>query len=150
MPQSLTMRRIVLPQAMRVIVPPTGNEVITMSKNTSLVAVIGASDLFTQAQTIGARNFTTFQMLIVASQPPTGATAIARIPPVRGSRTIAVALCAPHCRTVRRSTDSVWAGWYFAVCFAFNGHNNEVGGAARRHPARSLQRVALRGGHSRR
>ena len=67
MPQSLTMRRIVLPQAMRVIVPPTGNEVITMLKTTSLVAVIGASELFTAAQTIGARNFTTFQMLIVAS-----------------------------------------------------------------------------------
>jgi polar amino acid transport system permease protein len=67
MPQSLTMRRIVLPQAMRVIVPPTGNEVITMLKTTSLVAVIGASELFTSAQTIGARNFTTFQMLIVAS-----------------------------------------------------------------------------------
>jgi polar amino acid transport system permease protein len=67
MPQSLTTRRIVLPQAMRVIVPPTGNEVITMLKTTSLVAVIGASDLFTQAQAIGARNFTTFQMLIVAS-----------------------------------------------------------------------------------
>jgi polar amino acid transport system permease protein len=56
-----------LPQAMRVIVPPTGNEVITMLKTTSLVAVIGASELFTSAQTIGARNFTTFQMLIVAS-----------------------------------------------------------------------------------
>jgi polar amino acid transport system permease protein len=67
MPQSLTMRRIVLPQAMRAIVPPIGNDVITMLKNTSLVAVIGASDLFTVAQGIGARNFTTFQMLIVAS-----------------------------------------------------------------------------------
>ena len=55
MPQSLTMRRIVLPQAMRVIVPPTGNEVITMLKTTSLVAVIGASELFTAAQTIGAQ-----------------------------------------------------------------------------------------------
>lgn len=62
-----TARRIVLPQAMRVIIPPTGNEVITMLKTTSLVAVIGASDLFTKAQAIGARNFTTFQLLIVAS-----------------------------------------------------------------------------------
>ncbi len=50
-----TMRRIVLPQAMRVIVPPTGNEVVTMLKTTSLVAVIGARDLFTEAQAIGAR-----------------------------------------------------------------------------------------------
>jgi polar amino acid transport system permease protein len=67
MSRSKAMRRVVLPQAMRVIVPPTGNEVITMLKTTSLVAVIGASELFTSAQTIGARNFTTFQMLIVAS-----------------------------------------------------------------------------------
>ena len=48
-----TMRRIVLPQAMRVIIPPTGNETISMLKNTSLVCVIardraalrGAADL---------------------------------------------------------------------------------------------------------
>jgi len=62
-----TMRRIILPQAMRVIIPPTGNEVVTMLKTTSLVAVIGAQDLFTRAQAIGARNFTTFEMLLVAS-----------------------------------------------------------------------------------
>lgn len=67
MTQRLTMRRIVLPQAMRVIVPPTGNELITMLKTTALVAVIGANDLFTQAQAIGSKNFTTFQLLIVAS-----------------------------------------------------------------------------------
>lgn len=67
MSQRQAMRRIVLPQAMRVIVPPTGNEVITMLKTTSLVAVIGASDLFTRAQTIGSKNFTTFAMLLVAS-----------------------------------------------------------------------------------
>ena len=62
-----TMRRIVLPQAMRVIVPPTGNEVITMLKTTALVSAIGAKDLFTEAQFYGSRNFTTFEMLIVAS-----------------------------------------------------------------------------------
>lgn len=62
-----TMRRIVLPQAMRVIVPPTGNEVVTMLKTTSLVAVIGAQDLFTRAQSIGSKDFTTFEMLLVAS-----------------------------------------------------------------------------------
>jgi polar amino acid transport system permease protein len=62
-----TMRRIVLPQAMRVIVPPTGNEVITMLKTTSLVAVIGGGELFTEAQNYGATNFTSFEMLLVAS-----------------------------------------------------------------------------------
>lgn len=63
---ALTMRRIVLPQAMRVIVPPTGNEVVTMLKTTSLVSVIGAADLFTEASYYGAKNFTTFEMLLVA------------------------------------------------------------------------------------
>jgi polar amino acid transport system permease protein len=61
-----TMRRIVLPQAMRVIVPPTGNELVTMLKTTSLVAVIGGTEMFGVAQAIGARDFTTFPMLIVA------------------------------------------------------------------------------------
>lgn len=64
--QAKTMRRVVLPQAMRVIVPPTGNEVITMLKTTALVAVIGADDLFTQASNYGNKNFTTFEMLLVA------------------------------------------------------------------------------------
>jgi polar amino acid transport system permease protein len=62
-----TMRRIVLPQAMRVIVPPTGNETIAMLKNTSLVAVIAAQDLLTKAQAIYSRTFEVVELLIVAS-----------------------------------------------------------------------------------
>ena len=62
------MRLIVLPQAMRVIIPPTGNETISMLKNTSLVIVLGAVfDLLFEAQTIYAANFKTIQLLIVAS-----------------------------------------------------------------------------------
>jgi polar amino acid transport system permease protein len=61
------MRRIILPQAMRVIIPPTGNELVTLFKTTSLVAVIGAGDLLTRAQAIGAVDFTRMEMLIVAS-----------------------------------------------------------------------------------
>ena len=45
-----TMRRIVLPQAMRVIIPPTGNETISMLKTTSLVSVIAVADLLYAAQ----------------------------------------------------------------------------------------------------
>ena len=63
----LTMSRIVLPQAMRVIVPPTGNEVITMLKTTALVVVIGAQELWTQATNYGNKNFTTVELYIVAS-----------------------------------------------------------------------------------
>ncbi|GGO88544.1 polar amino acid ABC transporter permease [Nocardioides phosphati] len=62
-----TMRLIVLPQAMRVIVPPTGNEVVTMLKTTALVYAIGAADLFTEAYNFGSKNFTLFEMYLVAS-----------------------------------------------------------------------------------
>jgi len=61
------MRRIVLPQAMKFIVPPTGNETIGMLKTTSIVSVIALSDLLYSAQTIYARNFETIPLLVVAS-----------------------------------------------------------------------------------
>src|SRR3954454_8838305 len=67
MTRILTMRRIVLPQAMRVIIPPTGNEVISMLKNTVLVSVIGYAELFYTAQIIYARNFQTIPLLITVS-----------------------------------------------------------------------------------
>ena len=54
-----TMRRIVLPQAMRVIIPPTGNETISMLKTTSLVAFIAVVDLLYTAQLIYSVNYKT-------------------------------------------------------------------------------------------
>jgi polar amino acid transport system permease protein len=60
-------RRIVLPQAMRVIIPPVGNEVISMVKNTSLVSVIALAELLYTAQLIYARTYETIPLLIVAS-----------------------------------------------------------------------------------
>lgn len=62
-----TMRRIILPQAMRVIIPPTGNETISMLKTTSLVIVIAVPELLTSAQIIYSRTFQTIPLLIVAS-----------------------------------------------------------------------------------
>jgi polar amino acid transport system permease protein len=62
------LRLIVLPQAMRVIIPPTGNETISMLKSTSLVLVIGSVfDLLFEAQQIYAVNYKTIPLLIVAS-----------------------------------------------------------------------------------
>jgi polar amino acid transport system permease protein len=61
------MRRIVLPQAMRVVLPPTGNEVISMLKATSLVSVLAISDLLYSAQIIYSLNYRTIPLLIVAS-----------------------------------------------------------------------------------
>ena len=63
-----TMTRIVIPQSMRVIIPPTGNEVISMLKTTSLVAAIPlTTDLYGVARDISAVTFTPIPLLIVAS-----------------------------------------------------------------------------------
>ncbi|MGY5036095.1 amino acid ABC transporter permease [Streptomyces sp. 900116325] len=64
---ALTMRRIVLPQAMRVIIPPMGNETINMLKMTALVSVIAAHDLMSNIQDVYAQNYQVIPMLMVAS-----------------------------------------------------------------------------------
>ncbi|MCW2785055.1 MAG: amino acid transporter permease [Marmoricola sp.] len=67
MSNARAMRRVVLPQAMRVIVPPTGNETIAMVKDTSLLlAVPVTSELFYQLQSIGSRTFHTFPVAVAA------------------------------------------------------------------------------------
>jgi len=67
MTRSQTMRRIVLPQAMRIIIPPIGNEVMAMLKMTALVLVIALPDLLTSAQIIYEQNLLQVPLLIVAS-----------------------------------------------------------------------------------
>jgi polar amino acid transport system permease protein len=59
--------RVVLPQAMRVIIPPTGNETISMLKTSSLVSTIAVADLLYAVQGIYSRTYQTIQLLIVAS-----------------------------------------------------------------------------------
>jgi polar amino acid transport system permease protein len=63
----LAFRRIILPQALRVIVPPTGNQVIGMLKYSSLVSVIALPELLYSAQLIYSQNFETIPLLIVVS-----------------------------------------------------------------------------------
>jgi polar amino acid transport system permease protein len=62
-----TLRRIVLPQAMRVIIPPVGNEVISMVKLTSIASVIGYAEVLRNAQTIYYANARVIELLIVAA-----------------------------------------------------------------------------------
>ncbi|MGD1059145.1 MAG: amino acid ABC transporter permease [Solirubrobacteraceae bacterium] len=62
-----TLRRIVLPQAMRVIIPPTGNETISMLKTTSLASVITVTELLYAAQLIYSVNFKPIPLLITVS-----------------------------------------------------------------------------------
>lgn len=63
----LALRRIIIPQAMRVIVPPTGNEVIGMLKTSSLASVVAIHELLYSSQIIYSRTFQTIPLLIVAS-----------------------------------------------------------------------------------
>lgn len=57
--------RIIVPQAVRMIIPPTGNNLVGAFKNTSLVSIIGLSDLLLSAQIIYATNYQTIPLLIV-------------------------------------------------------------------------------------
>ncbi|MFL6063787.1 MAG: amino acid ABC transporter permease [Friedmanniella sp.] len=68
MSRGKAMRRVVLPQAMRVIVPPTGNETVAMLKDTSLLLAIPVgTELFFQLQAIGSRTYQTFPVLVAAT-----------------------------------------------------------------------------------
>jgi polar amino acid transport system permease protein len=62
-----TLRLVVIPQAMRVIIPPTGNEVISMLKTTSLASTVGVLELFGAVTNISATNFKIIPLLTVAS-----------------------------------------------------------------------------------
>jgi polar amino acid transport system permease protein len=63
----LTMRLVILPQAARVVVPPLGNEFLSMLKTTSLLSIIGVTELFTTAQEINSATFRTFEIFMVAA-----------------------------------------------------------------------------------
>jgi polar amino acid transport system permease protein len=67
MTRLLLMRRIVLPQAMRVILPPTGNETISMLKTSSLAFVAAVPELFTRSQQIASATYEVIELAIVAS-----------------------------------------------------------------------------------
>ena len=64
---ALAMRRIILPQAARVIVPPLGNEFNNMLKTTSIASVIGLQELTGTAEIFGSPTFSIFELLIVAT-----------------------------------------------------------------------------------
>jgi polar amino acid transport system permease protein len=67
MTQLQAMRHVVLPQALRVVVPPTGNEFIAMLKNSSLASAIGLVELLLAARLIYTVNFDIMELLVVAA-----------------------------------------------------------------------------------
>lgn len=66
MSSGYTLRRIVLPQAMRVIIPPMGNEFISMLKNTSLLQVVAVMELYARTSQISSQNLAQVELLVVA------------------------------------------------------------------------------------
>ena len=67
MPEDLLFRRIVLPQAVRVVIPAVGNEFIAMIKDSSLVSVITVQELLYRARLVGTRDARTIQAFLVAA-----------------------------------------------------------------------------------
>lgn len=67
MTRKQALRRVVLPEAIRIAVPPTGNQFISMFKASALVSVIAGGDLLTRAEIIYSSNYQTIALLLVAS-----------------------------------------------------------------------------------
>lgn len=67
MPGRTRMRRVILPQAIRIITPAIANEFISMIKDSSLVSVIGVPELLWRAQRVGQSNFKALETLMVAA-----------------------------------------------------------------------------------
>ncbi|SDY88554.1 polar amino acid transport system permease protein [Amycolatopsis xylanica] len=67
MTPAATLRRVVLPQAMRVIIPPTGNDFINMLKGTSMASVIGVTELIHAANNISSHNLLVMETLLAAA-----------------------------------------------------------------------------------
>ena len=75
----LIMRKIILPQAVPIIIPPTGNQFIAMLKDSSLVSVLGVWELMYLAKTLGQRDFRHMEMLLTAAMIYWGLTIILEI-----------------------------------------------------------------------
>jgi len=67
MPERAVMRRIVLPQAVRVVIPAIGNDFVAMIKDSALVSTISVTELLWRAEAVGTRNFRTLQAILIAA-----------------------------------------------------------------------------------
>ena len=67
MPERQVMRRIVLPQAVRIVIPAIGNDFVSMIKDSSLVSVVGLQEILWRSNTVGRSNSQLIQALIIAA-----------------------------------------------------------------------------------
>jgi polar amino acid transport system permease protein len=110
------MRRVVLPQATRVIIPPTGNDFIAMMKDTALVAFLGVNleqaDLFRRAQLIGNQDLKRLESLIIAAAMYWALTAVFTFFQMRLERRMSAGYVRGEARTAtgRKRTQFLPAG----------------------------------------
>ena len=76
MPERLVFRRIIMPQAIRIVIPAIGNDFIAMIKDSALVSIISVTELLWRAQSVGTRHFRTLEALIIAATIYWGLTII--------------------------------------------------------------------------
>jgi polar amino acid transport system permease protein len=76
MPEGMIMRRIVLPQALRIVTPAIGNDFVSMIKDSSLVYVLGVQELLWRSSTIGRRELASLEALLIAAAVYWGLTII--------------------------------------------------------------------------
>ena len=67
MTDAQTMRRVILPQAIRIVIPAIGNEFIAMIKDSALVSIMGVQELLWRAQRVGQSNFRALETLLLAA-----------------------------------------------------------------------------------
>src|SRR3954453_9657592 len=67
LPERQVLRRVVLPQAVRIVTPAVANDFIAMTKDSALVSIVGVEELFLRAQEAGRPNLATFQTIAVAA-----------------------------------------------------------------------------------
>lgn len=67
MPERSIMRRIVLPQAVRIVIPAIGNDFVAMIKDSALISTISVTELLWRAEAVGTRNFRTLQAILIAA-----------------------------------------------------------------------------------
>lgn len=67
MPSRLVMRRIVLPQAFRIVIPAVGNDFVAMLKDSSLVSILAVEELLFRSQLVGRQNFRSLEALVIAA-----------------------------------------------------------------------------------
>jgi polar amino acid transport system permease protein len=67
MPEQQVMRRIVLPQAFRIVIPAIGNDFVAMLKDSSLVSILAVEELLFRSQLVGRQNFRSLEALVIAA-----------------------------------------------------------------------------------